>query len=65
MKQCPNRCAWNGKLESLEFHIQKECPEEITNCDKKGCEKPLKRRDLQVHNDQECPYTEYKCDDCG
>ena len=56
-------CQWRGKLEDLATH-QSGCGYTKVKCSQ-GCGHEMKRKEMVVHKQNECPCTEVKCTGCG
>eukprot|EP01103_Thecamoeba_quadrilineata_P003539 TRINITY_DN13302_c0_g1_i1.p1 TRINITY_DN13302_c0_g1~~TRINITY_DN13302_c0_g1_i1.p1 ORF type:complete len:579 (+),score=46.03 TRINITY_DN13302_c0_g1_i1:226-1962(+) len=63
-KEGQHKCDWEGQLQQLLSHRQKECLYEIIGCKNENCkEVSLERRELIEHN-QICPHRLIRCEFC-
>ena len=56
-------CQWKGKMENLGTHLS-GCGYTKVKCSQ-GCGHEMRRKEMDVHKQNECPCTEVKCTGCG
>ena len=55
-------CQWKGRLEDLGTH-QSGCGYTKVKCSQ-GCGHEVRRKEMDIHKQNECPHTEVKCTRC-
>ena len=60
-------CGWVGELGGLKSHLDsdKGCGYVKVTCTNEGCEKKMRRKNLQAHLQGKCYYQPYVCEHCG